>query len=402
MAFGQSYEEKIDSLIKDAIVQQAFPGATILVKKNGKDLFHKTYGYFTYDSLLPVPTNTLYDLASVTKIAAGLPVVMKLVQDGKLTLDDPFSNYWHPWKRKKDKKAITLREILAHQAGLEPYIIFLSKVRKKNGNLKKRLVRNQPSKRFAKQAYNNRYIKTGFYKKMYRTINRSPISKEKTYRYSGLFFLLLPELVQQLTGIDFETYLNQEIYEPLEITNLVFNPSLKQSNLSIIPTENDSIFRNDVTVGWVHDENAALLGGVSGNAGLFGTAEDLAKLMEFYRNLGKYKGRQIIDEEIVRSFIKIQYPENHNRRGLGFDKPLIGNDTLSILEAYPSPHVSKNSFGHAGFTGTFVWADPKEQLVYIFLSNRVYPSRTHRKIYDLKIREKVQDVFYNLPKIQKQ
>jgi len=168
----------------------------------------------------------------------------------------------------------------------------------------------------------------------------------------------------------------------------------------IVPTEQDSLFRKDLTKGWVHDENAALLGGISGNAGLFGTAKDLAILMQMYMQKGTYNGNRYIKESTLNEFSKIQFPENKNRRGLGFDKPLIGNNSLSIKKAYPAPQVSEESFGHSGFTGTFVWADPKQELVFIFLSNRVYPSRTHRNIYNLNIRPALQQVFYMASKLK--
>ena len=156
----------------------------------------------------------------------------------------------------------------------------------------------------------------------------------------------------------------------------------------------DSIFRKTVVQGWVHDENASLKGGVSGNAGLFGTADDLAKLMLLYQNYGKVDDQQLISAETVKEFTEVQYPENDNRRGLGFDKPLLNNSELPLGEAYPSPLASPKSFGHSGFTGTFVWADPENRLTFIFLSNRVYPSRSHRQLYELNIRTALQDVFY--------
>ena len=162
----------------------------------------------------------------------------------------------------------------------------------------------------------------------------------------------------------------------------------------IVPTENDTLFRNTLTQGWVHDENAALLCGVSGNAGLFGTADDLFKIMQLYQNFGNFRGNQLLSEAVVKEFTGIQYPENDNRRGLGFDKPLLGNDTLSVEAAYPATPASPSSFGHSGFTGTFVWADPEHQLTFIFLSNRVYPTRENRNLYELNIRTKLHQLCY--------
>ena len=393
--FGQIQEEKIDSIIADGIRQYAFPGATLLVAHGDSIIFQKTYGYHTYDSVIKVSHSDLYDLASITKISAPLPALMKLVDEGQLELDVPFSNYWKPWKNKKDKKDLTLREILAHQAGLVPYITFLNTVLKRNGKPKSRFIKSKPSNKFRKRVDDHLFVHQKFERKMYRAINRSKVSTEKSYRYSGLAFLLFPKIIEQLTGQDYESYLTTQFYQPIGAFSLGFNPVEKQRINKIVPTEIDTLFRHSLTKGWVHDENAALLGGISGNAGLFGTAEDVLKLMQLYQGYGQYNGQNILSANIVKEFTSIQFPENDNRRGLGFDKPLLGNDTLNVEKAYPAPSASKSSFGHAGFTGTFVWADPENQLVFIFLSNRVYPTRENRNLYHLHIRSKLHQLFYD-------
>lgn len=383
-----------DSIITFGIKEKTFPGAQLLVAKEGRVIFHKAYGYHTYDSIRPVHLDDLYDLASVTKIAGPLPAIMKLVETGRLNLDAPFSDYWKPWKHRKDKKDLSLREILAHQAGLVPYIVFLNEVLR-NGRLKKRYVRSGQEKRFLRKAYDSLFVKSRFNRKMYRIINRSDVSPEKTYRYSGLAFLLFPEIIKQQTGMDYETYLQQTFYEPLGCSTLTFNPMEKGLLGRLVPTELDTLFRKELTQGWVHDENAALLGGISGNAGLFGSASDLWKIMQMYQNYGSFNGKRYLSEAIVKEFTRIQYPDNENRRGLGFDKPLPDNGELPLAEAYPAPDAGDASFGHSGFTGTFVWADPENQLVFIFLSNRVYPSRENRNLYILNIRTVLHQVFYS-------
>jgi len=392
----QESHSKIDSIITNGIKSKAFPGATILVAKNGVIRYHKTFGFHTYDSVLPVTYDALYDLASITKILGPLPALMKLVEEKKINLDEPFSNYWKPWRNRKNKKTLTLRQILAHQAGLAPYIVFLNTVRKKNGTLKKRYVRIKPSNKFQKQVYEGLYANNKFERKVFRHINRSQVSPEKKYTYSGLAFLIFPKLIEQLTGKTYETYLQKNFYTPIGANTLGYNPKSKKLPNSIIPTEIDTIFRHTRTQGWVHDENAALLGGVSGNAGLFGTATDVFKMMQLYQNFGEFDGQKILNQSTVKEFTHIQYETNKNRRGLGFDKPLIGNDTLALSKAYPAPKASASSFGHAGFTGTFVWADPEYRMVFIFLTNRVYPYRDHRKLYELNIRPTLHQLFYEI------
>jgi CubicO group peptidase (beta-lactamase class C family) len=385
---------KVDSIITNGIKQKAFPGAQILVAKNGKIIFHQAYGFHTYDSIQPVSLDDMYDLASVTKIMGPLPAIMKLVDENKLDLDIAFSTYWKPWRHFKYKSNLTLRQILAHQAGLVPYIVFLNEVLKKNGRTKNRFVRKVQTPRFEKEAHPDLFVKTRFNHKMYRILNRSHVSLERKYKYSGLAFLIFPKLIEQLTGQSYQTYLTSNFYAPLGATTLTYLPRLKNYSNKIVPTEVDTIFRHALTQGWVHDENAALMGGVSGNAGLFATATDLAKMMQLYLNYGAYGGRRYISEQTLNEFTRVQYPGNGNRRGLGFDKPELNNNELSLKDAYPAPETSPDSFGHSGFTGTFVWADPKNQLVYIFLSNRVNPTREHSNIYKLNIRSAVQQVFY--------
>lgn len=387
-------DDKVDSLITNGIKNKAFPGAQVLVAHKGSVVFHQSYGFHTYDSIQPVALDDIYDLASVTKIMGPLPALMKLVDEGKLDLDVPFSTYWKPWKRKKDKRYLTLREILAHQSGLKPYIVFLNKVIKKNGKLKRRFIKSRKKNRFTNEAFSGMYVKNRFNRKMYQMINRSKVSEEKKYVYSGLTFLIFPELIAQLSGQSYENYINNSFYNPMGTETLGFLPMSKNFSNIIVPTEMDTIFRNTLTKGWVHDENASLLGGISGNAGLFGSAQDLAKIMQLYMQNGTFDGKEYVSKDVFAEFVKVQYPENDNRRGLGFDKPLLNNKELSLEDAYPAPEVSPDSFGHSGFTGTFVWADPINQLVYVFLSNRVYPTRENRNLYSLNIRSAVQQVFY--------
>ncbi len=384
----------VDSIAMAGVNAKAYPGCEVLVARNGAVVFHKTYGYHTYYKRVKTEKNDLFDFASLTKVTASTPAVMKLYDEGKLNLDVPFYTYWPAFKH-SNKSEITLREILAHQAGLKPWIPFWVKAVKQNGKFKRSILRCDSSNRFDVAVSPGIWRKNNYKKVMYREIKKSPVSAIKKYRYSGLFFFIAPQLVKNMTGEDFQTFLKKNFYHPLGAYNLTFNPYRSHPLQNIVPTEIDTTFRKWPIHGYVHDEGAAMMGGVSGNAGLFGTANDLAKLAQMYLQMGAFGGKQYISDTTMKEFTKCQYPDNDNRRGLGFDKPLLGNDTLPEAKAYPAKSASPGSFGHSGFTGTFMWIDPKVNLVYIFFSNRVYPTRADHMIYKLNIRTSIQQALYD-------
>ena len=397
---GAYLNKTVDSIALAGIRARAYPGCEVLVARNGAVVFHKTYGYHTYYKRVKVDKNDLFDFASLTKVTAALPAVMKLYDEGKLKLDVPFADYWPAWKH-SNKDQMTLREILAHQAGLQPWIPYWKYTVKKNGRFKHRIFRRDSSARFDVPVSPYLFLNRNYRKTMYKEIKKSPVSEVKKYRYSGLFFYLVPQLVKNMTGEDFETFLKTAFYHPLGAYNLTFNAYRHYPLQDIVPTEIDTFFRKWPIHGYVHDEGAAMMGGVSGNAGLFGTANDLAKLAQMYLQMGFFAGKQYISDTTMHEFTTCQYPDNGNRRGLGFDKPLPGNDTLPEAKAYPAKSASPASFGHSGFTGTFLWIDPKEKLVYIFFSNRVYPTRADHEIYKLNIRTSIQQALYDAIKKEK-
>lgn len=388
----------IDSIVNNALEIKAFPGCNVLIAKNGKVVFHKSYGYHTFDGYIAAGKNDIYDLASVTKVTAALPAIMKLVDDQKLNVDERFSVYWTDWKQsafhRSGKEDITVRELLAHQAGLTPYIPFYKQSMKK-GTLKNRWYRAEAGGKYNLAVAPGLYLRDNFRNKVYRSIRLSPLSKKGRYVYSDLFFILVPELVSSLSGVVFSGFLDSCFYKPLGANSFAFRPWEKFQACSIVPTETDNYFRKRQLQGSVHDESAAVLGGISGNAGLFASANDLAKLLQMYLQKGEYGGRRYLQTCTLDEFNRVQYPANHNRRGLGFDKPLTGNDSLDINNAYPAPEASAESYGHSGYTGTFFWVDPVHQLVYIFLSNRVFPTRNNTLLSDLNIRTKIQQAIYN-------
>lgn len=380
---------KIDSIVNNAIKQEAFPGCQILAAKNGAIFFYKTYGFHTYDSINRVKKSDLYDWASVTKITGTLPAIMKLYDEGKLNLDTPFSVYWKPFKH-SNKKDITLREILTHQARLQAWLPYWLKCVKKNGEFKRNVIRKDSSKNFSTKIGENMYVRNNYYKKIYKAIKKSSLLNRKAYKYSGLAFFIFPKLIEQITGENYEEYVKKYIYKPIGANTVTYNPLRYYPKSRIILTEYDSIFRKQQIQGYVHDEGAALMSGVSGNAGLFGTTLDLAKIMQMYQNGGAYGNTRIISDSTIKLFTSYQDNNLQHRRGLGFDKPMRQNKN----DGYTAIDASESSFGHSGFTGTFAWADPQTGILLIFMSNRVYPSRKKMNLYNMGIRPAIHQVFY--------
>jgi beta-N-acetylhexosaminidase len=332
---------KIDSFANYGIKEKIFPGCQVLVAKNGKVIYHESYGFHTYDSITILKKDDLYDWASLTKITGPLPILMKFTEDSVLDLDKPFSSYW-PDFRNTNKESITLREILAHQSGFKPWIPFYVSTLKKNNDFKKRFLRTRPSSNFPYRVASNLYIHKHYNKKMFKAITELEMS-EKKYRYSGLAFYLFPDMISNITGSVYEQCLYDSFYKPLGASSVCYNPYTKFTKNIFVPTEQDDLFRKELLQGVVHDEGAAMLGGVSGNAGLFGRTNDLAKIMQFYLLGGTYGDFNYLKPETIKEFTRIQYEENENRRGLGFDKPYIDNANKKLKDAYPAIAVSKES-----------------------------------------------------------
>lgn len=383
-----SFETKIDSIVADAIRQEAFPGCVIYASKGDSIVYFKSYGFHTYDSMRRVALNDIYDLASVTKVTGATLAVMKLYEDGLINLDDPISKYVDKVGR---VGRATIRETLAHQAGLRPWIPYYQEVKKKNGRFKNNTV-GLKSESYNYSLTDSLYLHKDFYRKIKKMIGKSKVSDEKIYRYSGLFFYLVPELVEKLTDSSYEEYLSTNFYDSLGAETLMYNPLNSYNRSQIVPTENDTYFRMEQIHGTVHDEGAITMKGVSGNAGLFSNAEDLAKVWRMFLENGKQDTLQFLRPETIQLFTSTQYPNNGNRRGLGFDKPLLEYDSTASSVA---KDASFRSYGHSGYTGTLVWADPENDLLFIFLSNRVYPTRENRNLYNLSVRPTIHQLIYD-------
>ncbi len=385
---------KIDSIANYGIKQHAYPGCQILVAKDGEVIYNRNFGHLTYDKKSPaVNDSTMYDLASLTKVSATTFAVMKLADAGKIKLTDPLSKYL-PYLKKTNKSKITMLEALSHYARLQAFIPFWKETVKK-GKLNSKIYAENPAD---KSEYchlaGNLYIKRDYRDEVLKSIAKSDLIKKRKYLYSDFGFILLADMVEKVSGQSLDIFMNDHFYQPLQMTRTSFKPlqnGFPKSNIA--PTENDTHFRNVQLQGTVHDENAALMGGVAGHAGLFSTASDLARLFQLLLNGGSANGRKYLSPEIINTFNQRHFADAGNRRALGFDKPLIGGKS-----SHCAPEASQQSFGHSGFTGTFVWIDPEYNLVYIFLSNRVYPETSPNRLANLSIRTNIQSEIYKIIK----
>ena len=387
-------KKKIDSICEAGIAAGAYPGCEVFAARNGKVIFQKCYGTHMYESNQRVEPDDLFDFASVTKTTAPLAGIMRLVQEKKISLDSPFSKYWTDFKG-TNKEKMTVRQVLAHIGGLPAWIPFWVDTKNPDGTFKEKTLQDQPSDKFSVRVSEGLWRFNSYDRDIYKKIRSEPALRGNKYVYSDLSFHIWPRIIEKLSKSKYEAFLKEQFYYPLGANTLTYNPLRFFPREQIIPTERDTFFRMEVLHGFVHDEGAAMLGGVSGNAGLFGTAEDLAKMYQMYLWMGFYGGRQFIRRDIMREFTRYQYEAAGIRRGLGFDKPSIGNEKLDYKDSYPCPSASPSSFGHSGYTGTFVWADPANGLLYVFLCNRVYPTRDNNKLSDLMIRKAVLQALYD-------
>ncbi len=379
---------KIDSITQDAIDKKATPGAQLLVAKDGVVVYNKTFGHHTYASERPVKTTDVYDLASITKIGASLVSFMKLVDDGKVKVDDKVSEHLLELKT-TNKKNIRFRDMLAHYAQLKAWIPFYTKTLK-NGEPDSLYYSSELSDEFSIHVAKNLYMRKDYPDTVYKIINESSLRSQKKYKYSDLGYYYIKKVVELESGSKLEDYTNNNFYRPLGLQTMGFHPRKRIEMSRIVPTEYDMTFRKQLIQGDVHDPGAAMMGGVGGHAGLFSNANDLAILMQMFLNNGEYGGTRYISEETLKEFIKCQFCKDGNRRGIGFDKPEPDGNGGPTCDC-----VSYLSFGHTGFTGTMAWADPEQDIVYIFLSNRVYPDAENRKLLKMDVRTNIQQVIYD-------
>ncbi len=379
-------EKSIDSLINSSIKLNAFPGAQLYIKK-GNFEYKKSYGFHTYDSLTKVEDDHLFDLASITKSLAGTLAIMKMKDDYNFDIDKNLKYYLNDFNKTKQGET-SIKDLLTHTSGWRPYISHQQYLVKKNGKLKKRFVKKSLTKKFSNQLSRSLFIKNSYYKIIKKRIKKTELNNIGTYRYSGLFFCLIPEITKNLSGDNLDKYLNDKFYLPMGLST-TFNPLNKYNIEKIVPTEIDNNFRKELIQGTVHDETAAIMGGISANAGLFSNAEDLSVILKMILNKGIHNNKQMIDSETIELFTKNHiHNDTLNNRGLGFDKVRI----VSENKVYPNEKLSNKSFGHTGFTGTIFWVDPENDLILVFLTNRVYPNRDEGSFYEVDVRNKLFEI----------
>jgi beta-glucosidase-like glycosyl hydrolase/CubicO group peptidase (beta-lactamase class C family) len=387
VGMDQSKLSQIRFLANNAIENQEFPGCQVLVARKGKVVFFESFGNQRYGANEPVDGQTIFDLASLTKVTATLQAIMMLFDQKKLDINQKASFYL-PELQNSNKKDITVKDLLLHQAGLKAFVPFYDNTIE--------VVGERNPKFFARENLGNSYLKVSdslFVKPMIKDsvfnwiIKSSLVSSSNApkYLYSDLGLILLQRVVEKVSGQPLDAYVDSKIFRPLGMYNTGFNISDKKSAQNIAPTEITNDYRKTPIKGSVHDPNAALLGGVAGHAGLFSNAWDLVKLLQMNLNKGFYEDNLFFSPQTIDLFIKKQSTISH--RGLGWNKPSTDDGSVS---QYASP----STYGHTGFTGTAVWVDPEKELIYIFLSNRVYPSAENNKIIKNKTRKRIHDLVY--------
>ncbi|NND88778.1 MAG: serine hydrolase, partial [Flavobacteriaceae bacterium] len=380
--------QNIDSLALKGLEENMMPGAQIVVARKGKVIYNKSFGHHTPSQKREVAHGDIYDIASLTKILATVPMIMKLVDQEELSMDTTLEEML-PEFEDSNKADITLKEMLTHTARLQAWIPFYQNtLNERTKKPSSKYYRKNPTKNFNVQVADDLFMRNDYVDSIYKIIKESDLRDRKGYKYSDLPYYLLKKYLEKYYGLPLETIVQEQYYESLGANYTTYRPLEKFSKSQITPSEDDSSFRYQKVQGYVHDQGAAMLGGVSGHAGLFSNANDVAKVMQLYLNRGYYGGKRYFEPETLDLFNTCYYCEEDIRRGVGFDKPQLGDvgPTCGC--------VSMTSFGHSGFTGTFTWADPEQEIVYVFLSNRTFPNANNRKIISSNLRSDIQQVIY--------
>nr|WP_321410572.1 serine hydrolase [uncultured Carboxylicivirga sp.] len=408
--------KKVDKIISKAILEKATPGAQLLIARGGDVIWQKSYGYHTYSKKIKTKNEDLYDVASVTKLCASLPIIMDMYEKGMIKLNDSLIHYL-PGIDTTDKKDIIIKDLLLHQAGLVSFIPFHRNAideeslndhslysrhysstynikldqwfyQNRNAKYRKDVFQNLQDSVFDIQVSKHLFMNHNYIDSMKAMVYNSKLNEKKNYLYSDVGYHFLHLIMDAKLKIPIDEYYYSHFTNRLGINRILYNPLNKFSTDVIIPTENDKSFRRELLHGYVHDQGAAMIGGVAANAGIFANSADLAIFSQMLLNKGEYGGKKYFKPETIEYFTSMQ--DSLNRRGLGVDKPELDPEKQSPASLLVSP----SSYGHTGFTGTMVWIDPEYQLIYIFLSNRIHPDSYNKKLTELNVRTDIQDIIY--------
>ncbi|MDG1572708.1 glycoside hydrolase family 3 N-terminal domain-containing protein [Robiginitalea sp. M366] len=397
LRLGYSYPERVglsreglacvDTLMQHGMDSLMFPGAQLLIARHGKVVFHKAYGGQTYEGERPVALTDVYDLASLTKILATLPLLMQMEESGSLRLNDTFSDLI-PEYAQTELRDVTVLKALSHYGRLPSWIAFYLDTLNKNRRPSTEFYTTRPQNGYSIQVADKLYLTDAYRDSIYNRIGRQEL-KSNRYRYSDVAYYVFKKYIEETRGHRLDSLATEFLYAPLGASRTAFNPLKHFPRPEIVPTEQDDYYRYQEIRGYVHDMGAAMQGGVGGHAGLFANANDVAKIMQMYLQGGYYGGTRFLQSRTIEKFNKCYFCGNHVRRGVGFDKPQLED---------PGPTcgcVSPRSFGHSGFTGTYTWADPDAGIVYVFLSNRTYPKSSNTLLIRSALRTRIQQAIYD-------
>ncbi len=373
---------KIDDLVAEAINAKATPGAQVLVAKDGVVVYEKAFGHHTYAKKKDVRLTDIYDLASLTKINASLLGIMDMYENRALSLDSKMGDLL-PSLKGSNKANLQVRKVLTHTAGLTSWIPFFEETLDQRGTIYKK----EKTEEYSIQVAENMYMRDSYQQEMQKILLDSDLPNKRRYKYSDLGFYMFKQMIEAYAKKPMQHYLEEQYYSEIGMPSLCFLPREKFDLDMIVPTEQDDNFRKQLLQGHVHDMGAAMQGGVGGHAGLFGSANDVAILMQLFLNRGFYGGKTYFEEPTIDLFTSKQFPDC--RRGLCFDKP-----TEPHIDGPTGKLVSPATYGHSGFTGTCAWVDPVHNLVYVFISNRIHPNMNNTKLWSMDTRTKIQDAIY--------
>ena len=379
--------KEVDRLVQNGLDSLMFPGAQVLIARRGKVVYNKGFGKPTYKSTENITPDYIYDLASITKILATLPLIMSMEENGKIALNNTFQELI-PEYANTELKNVNVLKALSHYGRLPAWIAFYVSTLDKKRKPSPEFYRNTPIDGFSIKVTDNLFLADDYRDSIYNRIGRQEL-KSNRYRYSDVAYYVMKKYIEETYNTQLDKLAEDFLYKPIGANNTSFNPLEKFPKNRIVPSEEDKSYRYQTVQGYVHDMGAAMQGGVGGHAGLFSNANDVAKIMQMYLQGGEYGGTQFLDSRTIKKFNTCYFCDKNVRRGVGFDKP-------QLKEKGPTCGcVSRKSFGHSGFTGTYTWADPDEELVYVFLSNRTYPSASNTLLVKSALRTRIQQAIYD-------